>query len=219
MTIDCAVGEVFDKASTQFKKYEKVLRSEDAQQEFIDKYNKRMGKEVIPKDYFQSFINDEKMARGHYIEMLGRYGNPGEVELPMGLKSDQNADMSFTGLKTAILSRFHQQSEDRSIPLYERERKDLNFEQLLGYAASIQYAILAPCRNKLDLSLRWLKNRDIPFNAIQLSGGVSCNGELRRLVSEVAEKYQVPLVYSEPKYCTDNAAMIAWMGWELLNAE
>ena len=88
MTIDCAVGEVFDKASTQFKKYEKVLRSEDAQQEFIDKYNKRMGKEVIPKDYFQSFINDEKMARGRYIEMLGRYGNPGEVELPMGLKSD-----------------------------------------------------------------------------------------------------------------------------------
>ena len=69
--------------------------------------------------------------------MLARYGNPGEIELPLGLKTDQNADMSFTGLKTAILSRFHQMVEDRSIPLYEREMKDLNFEQLLGYAASI----------------------------------------------------------------------------------
>ena len=78
---------------------------------------------------------------------------------------------------------------------------------------------MAPCRNKLELSLKWLKGREIPFNAIQLAGGVSCNGELRKLTQEVADKFQVPLVYSEPKYCTDNAAMIAWMGWELMNAE
>ena len=29
----------------------------------------------------------------------------------------------------------------------------------------------------------------------------------------------MPLVYSQPQYCTDNAAMIGWMGWELLNAD
>ena len=28
----------------------------------------------------------------------------------------------------------------------------------------------------------------------------------------------LPVVRSEPKFCTDNAAMIAWMGWELINA-
>ncbi len=67
--------------------------------------------------------------------------------------------------------------------------KDLNFEQLLGYAASIQYAIVSPCRNKLDLTLRWLVSRSIPFTALNLSGGVSCNGELRRLFNELAEKY------------------------------
>ena len=37
--------------------------------------------------------------------MLSKYGNPTEIELPLGLKSDYNGDMSFTGLKTAILSR------------------------------------------------------------------------------------------------------------------
>jgi tRNA A37 threonylcarbamoyltransferase TsaD len=105
------------------------------------------------------------------------------------------------------------------MPIYERPMKDLSFEQLLGYAASIQYSILAPCRNKLELSLRWLHSRQIPFNAINIAGGVACNSELRRLISEVAVKYNVPLTYSAPAYCTDNASMIAWMGWELINAE
>ena len=97
--------------------------------------------------------------------------------------------------------------------------KDLNFEQILGYAASIQFAILAPSRNKLDLALRWLQSRSIPFTAVNISGGVSCNQELRRLCTDLASKFNVPCTYSEPKYCMDNASMIAWMGWELMNAE
>jgi tRNA A37 threonylcarbamoyltransferase TsaD len=44
------------------------------------------------------------MPRGRYIELLAKYGDPSEIELPLGLKSEQNADMSFTGLKTAIQS-------------------------------------------------------------------------------------------------------------------
>ena len=48
MTIDVAAGELFDKAAAIIKKYEKVLRDEDNQNEFIDKYNKKAGSEVIP---------------------------------------------------------------------------------------------------------------------------------------------------------------------------
>ena len=47
---------------------------------------------------------DQRMSKGRFIEMLARYGDPSELELPLGLKNDQNADMSFTGLKTAIQS-------------------------------------------------------------------------------------------------------------------
>lgn len=97
--------------------------------------------------------------------------------------------------------------------------KDLNFEQILGYAASIQFAIVAPSRNKLDLALRWLQSRSIPFTAVNISGGVSCNQELRRLCTDLSSKYNVPCTYSEPRYCMDNASMIAWTGWELINAE
>ena len=39
------------------------------------------------------------------------------------------------------------------------------------------------------------------------------------MIQGVADKYKVPLVYAPPHLCSDNAAMIAWMGWELINAE
>jgi hypothetical protein len=88
MTIDVAAGELFDKAATLIKKYEKVLRDEDNQNEFIDKYNKKAGSEVIPKDYFKNLFSNDKISRGKYIETLAKYGDPTEIELPLGLKSD-----------------------------------------------------------------------------------------------------------------------------------
>jgi hypothetical protein len=36
-------------------------------------------------------------------------------------------------------------------------------------------------------------------------------------MEEIANIYELPMIRSPPKLCTDNAAMIAWMGWELLN--
>lgn len=38
------------------------------------------------------------------------------------------------------------------------------------------------------------------------------------MIDEVASAHKLPFLHSEPRYCTDNAAMIGWMGWELLNA-
>jgi hypothetical protein len=39
------------------------------------------------------------------------------------------------------------------------------------------------------------------------------------MMKKVADQHNLPLTYSSPHLCTDNAAMIAWMGWELLNAQ
>ena len=106
MTIDSAVGEAFDKAYLNFMKYEAVLNDEDARRIFIEKYNnlsKKRGVEKIDLDYFK-FIDDKKISRGAFIEMLAKYGDPTQQEYPIGLKNELNADMSFTGLKTAITS-------------------------------------------------------------------------------------------------------------------
>ena len=153
------------------------------------------------------------------MELLARYGDPTHNELPLGLRSDINADMSFTGLKTAISSSFHVQTEDKLIPLYEREMKNLNFEQILYQSASIQFACIYQMKSKVDLSLHWLKSKGIPYNALNLCGGVSCNGKLREIMGDIAQSHELPMVYNTPSLCTDNAAMIAWMGWELINAQ
>ncbi len=67
--------------------------------------------------------------------------------------------------------------------------------------------------------MNWCAYRKIPLTALNVAGGVSCNHALRDLLRPVAEKHQTPLVYSPPALCTDNASMIGWLGWELINAE
>jgi tRNA A37 threonylcarbamoyltransferase TsaD len=109
MTIDSAAGECFDKASVVLKKYEKILLDVDAQNEFIEKYNKRVKQikvgSIIPADHF-AFLNkpDQRMSRGRYIELLAKYGDASALALPIGLQTNQNADFSYTGLKTKIQS-------------------------------------------------------------------------------------------------------------------
>lgn len=104
MSIDSAVGECFDKAYSYIvKHYREVLDNKEARQEFIDKFNQRVSKPSlkIPEGYFD-FLDNKKVCGGLFVEKLAQYGDPSETELPLGLKTDVNADMSFTGLKTAI---------------------------------------------------------------------------------------------------------------------
>ena len=62
------------------------------------------------------------------------------------------------------------------------------------------------------------ERRNLEVNAVNLCGGVSCNSFLQNDVKEIADIYGLRLTRSPPSMCTDNAAMIAWMGWELLHS-
>ena len=66
--------------------------------------------------------------------------------------------------------------------------------------------------------LAYLANKDIRINALNLAGGVSCNSMFRKLMLQTASDYNVPLAVSQVALCTDNAAMIAWMGHELIRS-
>ena len=101
MTIDSAIGECFDKAMSMLNKYKKVLDDQAQIREFINKYNNKSKEEKIPEDYFK-FLKDTKISRGRIIEMMAKYGDPSENEYPLGFRDSQNADMTFTGLKTSI---------------------------------------------------------------------------------------------------------------------
>lgn len=47
-------------------------------------------------------MKQEDLHRGNFVELLARYGDPSEYELPLGFKAEPNADMTYTGLRTAI---------------------------------------------------------------------------------------------------------------------
>lgn len=52
-----------------------------------------------------------------------------------------------------------------------------------------------------------------------MAGGVSCNEQMREMFGSLTDRYEdLPLTYSDKELCTDNAAMIAWAGWEMINA-
>lgn len=49
---------------------------------------------------------------------------------------------------------------------------------------------------------------------------MSCNEQMRSIFKDLASRYNnLDVLYSDKALCTDNASMIGWMGWELINAE
>ena len=98
---------------------------------------------------------------------------------------------SFSGLKTALM--YHLRSHPVTGP------EDVN-----AIAASYQEAIVGALADRCDRALR-----DGNYRCLAVGGGVSLNARLRVRLQEVADRRQVRLLLAEPKYCGDNAAMIA----------
>ena len=60
--------------------------------------------------------------------------------------------------------------------------------------------------------------KDYGVRSLALCGGVACNSSLRAKLSDAAQKQAIPLYVAPPRYCSDNAAMIAGLGSQLLRA-
>ena len=116
-----------------------------------------------------------------------------------GLEADYCT--SFSGLKTALLrhvARTYGTAPDRAIPAADLPR----------LASSYQEAIVDVLA---DRTARALKRR--AYRALIVGGGVSLNGRLRARLSETAAAAGVPVLLAKPKYCGDNAAMIAGLAF------
>ena len=55
-----------------------------------------------------------------------------------------------------------------------------------------------------------------PWTTITATSGVACNASRRERVSAAAAAHGLRAVFPSPRYCSDNAAMIAGQGWHLL---
>jgi N6-L-threonylcarbamoyladenine synthase len=131
---------------------------------------------------------------GPALAELAELGQPQAVKLPRPMLHSGDLDFSFSGLKTAVLTKV------RAIgSLDARQRADI--------ARGFQDAIVDVLVSK---SLRAVKESGL--KTLVVAGGVGANRELRRQLDGRAMKAGISVYYPELEFCTDNGAMIALAG-------
>lgn len=144
---------------------------------------------------------------GVQVDKYAKTGDPNKYEFPRALmqRKARNFNFSFSGLKTQA------QNKIRSM-----EKEELRAE-IHDLCASYQEAIVDALLAKLDwATIDYFLSKNLPAKAI-ITGGVSANSRLRAKGQEWAERKKVQLVIPPIRYCTDNAAMIGFVGLQRLN--
>jgi N6-L-threonylcarbamoyladenine synthase len=132
---------------------------------------------------------------GPEIEKRALGADPKLFELPRSMPDSEN--FSFSGLKTAVR--------------YLLPKLHGNY--LPDLCASFQQAIVDVLVRKTIAAAQ-----KYHVDLVTISGGVSCNQELRRQMQETCGRAGLELKTAEPWLCTDNAAMIGFAGWLRLGA-
>ena len=137
---------------------------------------------------------------GPAVEVEAASGDPSRVPLPRPLLDRPGFDMSFSGLKTAVL-----RARDAAVAahggLRRADRADI--------CAAFQQAVADVLSEK---TRRALAAHPVPTLAV--AGGVAANATIRAGLDAVAREAGVAFVAPPLALCTDNGAMIAWAGIE-----
>lgn len=137
---------------------------------------------------------------GPIIEQLALQGDCNAYDFPKAFIKEAHCDMSFSGIKTAVL---------RQIAKYNG---DIDHITRCNIAASFQKAIAITLSNRLQNAIKLYQNQS--FQYIAIAGGVAANKYIINELNNICNKNQKILVSPPISLCTDNAAMIAWVGIE-----
>ncbi len=146
---------------------------------------------------------------GPSVEHEARTGDPTRFRLPRPLLDRPDCNLSFSGLKTALL-RARDQLVAEQGGLRRRDRCDLS----AGFQAAVADVLAAKTRRALDLYL----DRKPPEPVLAVAGGVAANSVIRAALKAVCEESGATFVAPPLALCTDNAAMVAYAGLELFEA-
>ena len=142
---------------------------------------------------------------GPSVEAEARKGDPARFAFPRPLLDREGCDMSFSGLKTALL-----RMRDRIVAekggLTSRDRADL--------CAGFQMAVADVLAEKTRRALRLYLAEPPAHPVLAVAGGVAANRLSRDKLETVAAENGVSFVAPPLALCTDNAAMIAYAGME-----
>lgn len=140
---------------------------------------------------------------GPVIDRISKNGDPNAVFFPRPMMKSGDCNFSMSGLKTAVV-RYVEKTEVCG----KSPREDPH--EVADVAASFQAAACEVIVEKTIRAVRLLKR-----TRVMAGGGVICNSELRRMLTEACRREGVELFLPSPVFCTDNAAMIASLGYYL----
>ena len=137
---------------------------------------------------------------GPNIEKFSKLGDKDFYELPKPIINRGGCNLSFAGLKTAVL----------------RESKNIHNNLQLKYnlAASFQNTVNKILEKKTKEAMKQFRlkiasEKKMPFI---IAGGVAANDSIRKNLKEICKEMNFTPLFPSLKFCGDNAAMIAWAG-------
>lgn len=171
---------------------------------------------------------------GPAIEKAALLGNGQRFKLPRPLCTNSSCNFSFSGLKTAVLNIARQIKNEDNASTFEKDVKNASKDDLANeienakgdapnncehelkndLCASFQRTAIEVLEYKIRSALKVIRRRGIEITGIVISGGVAANKAIREAVGEIAQTNALPFFCPPINLCTDNAAMIAWLGVE-----
>jgi N6-L-threonylcarbamoyladenine synthase len=157
---------------------------------------------------------------GPSIEKAAEKGNPKAIKFPRSMLEKDSLDFSFSGIKTAVLYYCRGQDmkgDDKVDSMSEQEIADI--------AASFQAAVIDVLMEKTRRAIE-----KIGAETILLGGGVAANDQLRTSLQKLCDSYSSgrrsltdkpakKLLVAPKQYCTDNAVMVASLGYHKFKAK
>ena len=137
---------------------------------------------------------------GPILEKWAKKGNKNYFKLPKPILKKGGCNLSFAGLKTAVL---------------RTSKKLKNEKEKCHLAASFQETVNKILNEKTKIAMKkFLENKKNKTNTFVIAGGVASNLTIRDNLIKLAKEKNFVSVFPPLNLCSDNAAMIAWVGIE-----
>jgi N6-L-threonylcarbamoyladenine synthase len=143
---------------------------------------------------------------GPLVEKAAHKGKRDRFDLPRPMQRREGCDFSFAGLKTAL-----RQKAETLQPLDQQTISDL--------CASFEETICDVIRDRIEHAFVMFEQRTGQKGPLVVAGGVASNQSIRMTLEQSALEAGTTLIAPPVKYCSDNAAMIAWAGLERYRRE
>jgi N6-L-threonylcarbamoyladenine synthase len=149
---------------------------------------------------------------GPAVEKAALKGDSSRFKFPRPLKGKPGSNFSFSGLKTAVVRAKEKLLAEQDGTLTRADICDL----AASFQMALTDAIIDRVKNGIDY---YLEHYPLNDHMLVVAGGVAANSKIKEKLSGLCEGRGLKLKAPPLELCTDNGAMIAWVGVEKFEEE